>query len=371
MMKFQWIGIRMSQIKPFDMFIVLLLTASGLLNSQALALTQPATDGEQLFEENCSVCHGSDGDGGVGVPLNLADFLSTASDDYLISTIRLGRPGRVMPSFSNFSEQQINAVIHYIRSWQPDIKAPVYAKHFIQGNKKNGETVYRTKCAECHREAGVGGKGTGVTFSRPRDTEIIAPAIGHPAFLASAPDEMIKSVVITGRRGTPMPSAKKMKLTEQQVNDVVSYLRSLADNDKLNKKTPPTQQANVSILSYESSYSLEETIENLKQAAQGYNFRYIREQTLDKNFVADDKQNNAEYLLYFCNFKFLNQVLSIDPRIGMFLPFRVTIVKHNDKVLVMTVNPDYLCAMFNNTELKQSCDYMTEKYEAILEEGTL
>ncbi|NOQ80134.1 MAG: DUF302 domain-containing protein, partial [Gammaproteobacteria bacterium] len=78
-----------------------------------------------------------------------------------------------------------------------------------------------------------------------------------------------------------------------------------------------------------------------------------------------------QYLIYFCNFTFLNEALAVDPRIGMFLPFRATVVKKDDSVLVMTVNPDYLCSLFNNNELKQKCEYMSEKYEAILEESTL
>lgn len=55
----------------------------------------------------------------------------------------------------------------------------------------------------------------------------------------------------------------------------------------------------------------------------------------------------------------------------MFLPFRATIVEKQGKVFVMTVNPDYLCALFNNNELQQSCQFMSDKYEAILEEITL
>ncbi|MCU7941040.1 MAG: DUF302 domain-containing protein [gamma proteobacterium symbiont of Bathyaustriella thionipta] len=70
-------------------------------------------------------------------------------------------------------------------------------------------------------------------------------------------------------------------------------------------------------------------------------------------------------------FTFLNESLAIDPRIGMFLPFRATIVEKQGKVFVMTVNPDYLCALFNNNELQQSCQFMSDKYEAILEEITL
>jgi cytochrome c oxidase cbb3-type subunit 3 len=325
--------------------------------------------GEILFQKNCSVCHGSEGGGGVGVPLNLKDFLKTTSDSYLRKTIHLGRPGRIMPSFANLSETQISSIILYIRSWAPQIMPPVYSTDSIVGDVKKGQALFDAVCFNCHREKGIGGKGTGVTFSRPRDAEILAPAIGNQAFLAAASDSMIKKIIMTGRESTPMLSAIAMGLTEKDVNNVVSYLRSLVNKNKHNQSID--NKGNDAVLMFESSYSVEETIDNIKQAAQGYNFRYIREQTLDKNFVLKEEQRNDQYLVYFCNFTFLNQALSVDPRIGMFLPFRATIVKKEDAVFVMTVNPDYLCSLFNNNDLKQGCQFMSEHYTNILEESTL
>ncbi|MCW8931818.1 MAG: c-type cytochrome [Gammaproteobacteria bacterium] len=324
---------------------------------------------QRLYQKKCAVCHGSEGAGGVGVPLNLPDFLRTTSDHYLHQTIKMGRPGRIMPAFTSLTERQIEGIIHYIRSWKPEIKAPVYSNDLIEGDAQKGLAVYEAVCINCHREKGIGGKGTGVTFSRPRDAELIAPAIGNHEFLASASDQMIKNIIMTGRDSTPMVSAVEMGLKEVDVNNVVSYLRSLEVKDT--KKQSVGQKNKNAVLVFESSYPIEETIENIKQAALGYNFRYIREQTLNQGFVDKADESNEEYLIYFCNFTFLNQALSVDPRIGMFLPFRATIVKKDDTVMVMTVNPDYLCSLFNNDELKQGCEFMSEKYEAMLEESTL
>ena len=57
-----------------------------------------------------------DGKGGVGVPLALTAFQSTVSDRYLQSTIRTGRPGRVMPAFSSLSDDEVLAIVRHIRS---------------------------------------------------------------------------------------------------------------------------------------------------------------------------------------------------------------------------------------------------------------
>jgi mono/diheme cytochrome c family protein len=70
-----------------------------------LLLSRPVlaalSDGALLYQRHCAVCHGVEGNGGVGVPLNLPDFLAVASDEYLRATLREGRPGRVMPAFSH------------------------------------------------------------------------------------------------------------------------------------------------------------------------------------------------------------------------------------------------------------------------------
>ncbi len=345
------------------------LTLAALFLSLTIAIAAADTQsGEVLFQNQCAVCHGNEGAGGVGVPLNLHDFLSTTSNRYLHQTIKMGRPGRIMPAFHTLSETQIQSIIQYIRSWRPAVVIPEYSLDLIRGDAEKGQAVYDSTCANCHREKGIGGKGTGVTFSRPRDAELIAPAIGNPAFLAAASDQMIKHIIMTGRESTPMDSAMAMGLKEEDVDNVVTYLRSLAETDA--QQQIKHSHRDDAVLVFESSYSIEETIENMKRASLGHNFRYVREQTLNHGFVEKEQESKDEYLIYFCNFNFLNRALLVDPRIGMFLPFRATIVKKEDTILVMTVNPDYLCSLFNNDELKQDCDYMSERYEAMLEEST-
>ena len=77
----------------------------------AASVVNAAPDGAALFHKHCAVCHGDGGVGGVGVPLSLASFMSSVSDEYLKTTIRLGRPGRIMPSFPALSDAQLNALV--------------------------------------------------------------------------------------------------------------------------------------------------------------------------------------------------------------------------------------------------------------------
>ena len=141
----------------------------------------------------------------MGVPLALASFQSTIDDNYLRQTIRHGRPGRVMPAFVALSEEEIDALVKHVRGWNKGPRS-TFSTARIHGDVEHGKQLFSKNCAACHGANGEGGKGTGVTFSRPRDLPIMAPALHNPGFLASASDSMIKAVLIRGRAGTLMQS---------------------------------------------------------------------------------------------------------------------------------------------------------------------
>ena len=125
------------------------------------------------------------------------------------------------------------------------------------------------------------------------------------------------------------------------------------------------------VLVVESPYTLEQTVENIKQSIISQNFQLIRTDYLEHGLVKEGKENKRQVVLHFCNFKFLYDALAIDPRVGMFLPCRVTVVEVDGKVRVMAVNPLYLSHLFNNDELDDACKRMTAVYRAILEDATL
>lgn len=324
--------------------------------------------GRRLYADNCAVCHGSTGTGGVGVPLALPEFIDTVDDNYLRNTIIHGRPGRIMPSFSNLKPGEINAVIEYMRSWTGKTPTP-FSKKRISGNVENGRQIYHQRCAACHGINGEGGHGTGVTFSRPRDLPILAPALNNRGFLAAASDSMIRNTLIHGRKGTPMISFRDLGLSDNDINDVVAFVRSFETAGK--KEVIGDAALEPPYLVRESPNSLDTTVQNVKDAVLNANMRLIRVQHLDQGLVAPEKENRKQVIVYSCGFNFLNEALKVDPRVGLFLPCRVTVVEHRGKVLVMTVNPKRLSAVFNNNELEQLCDQMHQTYLDILDEATL
>ena len=346
---------------------VIFLSACLILSGQGV---QAAPDGAELYGRYCSSCHGLDGKGGVGVPLSLPSFLDTVPDEYLKKTIRNGRTGRIMPAFQGLSDAQISAVVKYIRGWtdKPAIKEDMTP---IDGDVKKGEKLFAERCSQCHGEEGRGGRGTGVTLSRKRDLPIIAPALNNSGFLASASDVMIRDTIANGREGTPMISMLSAGLTKSDIDDLVAYIRSFENSAAVLEKALNGQADEPPVIMLESPYDMEETIEKLKQAITDQNFTLIRTDYLDSGLVEEGKENKKQVMLHFCNFGFLFDALSIDPRVGMFLPCRVTVVEKDGKVTLSTINPRRLSTLFNNDELSEDCDKMYEVYSGLLEDATL
>ncbi|MES9858254.1 MAG: c-type cytochrome [Sedimenticola sp.] len=331
-------------------------------------MTLAAPDGGKLYQQHCSACHGLQGNGGVGVPLALESFQKSVDNDFFFKSIRNGRPGRVMPTFSGLSDSQISAIIKHLRSWVPGSEDEGHYRKLgrVEGDPTRGAALFAHSCAVCHGEKGEGGHGTGVTFSRPRDQAIMAPALNNIGYLKSASDQVIKGTILHGREGTPMPPFSKL-LDNQQVDDVVAFIRDFEKEIHVWKPVPVT----TGVIEMESESSYEETIENLKRAAIGQNFRIIRQQNYEDGAFPKEEQKQKQVIIYFCNFKFVNRAINIDPRVGLFLPCRVTVVEKDGVVTVRSINPGFLSRFFNNAELDEACAELTNIYRTIIEEATL
>ncbi len=348
-------------VRSLAAFLLLVLTA---LQQPAWA---DAPDGAKLFAQNCAVCHGETGSGGIGVPLSLPSFQATVSNRYLAATIRDGRPGRVMPAFAQLSDAEIAAIVGYIRSWYRG-PVPHYGDAPVAGNPAHGKQLFAAHCAMCHGVDGQGGRGTGVTFSRPRGLPIMPPALNNAGFLASAPDAMIRAVLIHGRAGTPMVSFVKAGLSRRDVDDLVAYVRSFQSGAQTVAGSVAGLKPDLIV---QSPYDLKTTIKNLTQAINSDNFFVGRSQPVEYGLTTPDKANPHQIIVYFCDVPFLNKALAIDPRVGLFLPCRITVVEHAGKVMLMAVNPEVVSRLFNNGELNELCKEMHDRYLAIMQEATL
>jgi mono/diheme cytochrome c family protein len=120
------------QIAGVWVFLVLVLsfpayklTEDTRLNDALQSQGQAQTvAGAQLWALNCTECHGRMGQGVTAPALNAKEFLSSVTDEQIHGIIAGGIPGSAMPAWladygGPFTQQQIDALVAYLRSWQP------------------------------------------------------------------------------------------------------------------------------------------------------------------------------------------------------------------------------------------------------------
>ena len=98
---------------------------------------------------------------------------------------------------------------------EPHLRADAMVAH-VQRSTSEGHDVFATRCATCHGDNATGGQ--------------TAPTLNSKQFLEAAPDPVIRNIVSSGIPGTAMPTWSidfGGALTQQQIDEVVSYLRSL------------------------------------------------------------------------------------------------------------------------------------------------
>ena len=221
--------------------------------------------GRQVFSSSCAGCHGLDGRGGARAP-DIAGKreVQRLSNAALARIVHDGVPGTGMPSFRLLGASRIQALVLYLRSLQGRGEA-----RKLPGNPVAGKVLFFGKagCADCHMVAGAGGDiGSDLSnYAATESAEEIRQAILHPE--ASA-DPAKKTVVVTTMSGEQltgvarnednfslqlqtldgafhlftktdlksvehqdrslMPSDYGSRLSHAELDDVVSYLMSVA-----------------------------------------------------------------------------------------------------------------------------------------------
>lgn len=143
--------------RSWPALITLLLPASAAAQTTDAALEQ----GRRIFEGNCVRCHGVGGTGGEG-PSLARPFLPRARDDQgLASVIRRGIRGTGMPGVWRMSDNEVQALIVYVRSIGRVERAA------LTGDVGRGKTLFESKggCTACHT-FGTFGSNLGPDLSR-------------------------------------------------------------------------------------------------------------------------------------------------------------------------------------------------------------
>ena len=206
--------------------VTLMLVSTAVGHSLAAGAADPAliAEGERLYNQNCVFCHQPDAIGKPGFAPSLTnpELLATASDKFLMGTIRDGRPGTGMAPFAHLGRKGATAIVAYLRSHsdEPNRSAEVDAERTAGGDPRLGKIWFDQICSTCHGVNGdgylAGGTGT---------------AIGMAGFLGKASDGFIRETIKRGRSNTRMlgfsgPSGLA-NLSDREIDDIIVYLRGL------------------------------------------------------------------------------------------------------------------------------------------------
>jgi mono/diheme cytochrome c family protein len=168
--------------------------------------------GGEIYQSQCSACHGSQGEGGIGPALNNRAVLKNTLDSVFFSVIRSGVPGTQMPAWSvdyggPLTDEGVREVVAFMRAWEPT--APEIQPVVFMPDAGRGAVLFSSTCAICHGESGAG-------------TEH-APRLNDPQRLAALSDEWYRAVIRNGRPAKGMPTWGTV-LSPNQIEDIVTLI---------------------------------------------------------------------------------------------------------------------------------------------------
>jgi len=250
-------------------FLVLVSAMAALAAGAEAKVKLPASRadllaGKKLFDVQCALCHGPNGEGARGPSLTRAKLSHAPDDAALLRVLEDGIRGTEMPGVGTMSDREVRQTAAYVRSLGKVTLKPV------PGDPTRGAQIYNGKgnCVGCHSihgEGGVAGPDLSVigdsrsaaylreSLLKP-DAAVpqgfllvtVVPSGGQPvtgarvnedSFSIQIRDDQGRSLSfwkkdlakIDRQRGkSPMPSYQG-QLTETELTDLTAYLASLKE----------------------------------------------------------------------------------------------------------------------------------------------
>ncbi len=224
-----------------------------------LASNAESDRGKKLYDLWCAQCHGYDGDGKgyasgqFTIPQPRAfnsgtyKFRTTRSGDPpsdadIIRSIRTGNPGTTMPPWTRFTDDQVNDIVEYVKSFEEETfefetetfqisEALAVSDELL---KKGAEIFDKAKCWECHGKSGRGNgeKGWQDKFKNDWGTRAYPTDLTQSwEYRGGAAVEDIYRTVTSGFDGTPMASFQTSYSDEERWA-LTHFLRSLQTERK-------------------------------------------------------------------------------------------------------------------------------------------
>jgi cytochrome c oxidase cbb3-type subunit 3 len=166
-------------------------------NAQAMATAN------NLFQNNCAQCHGSDGGGARGFPnLTDGDWQWGGDPDTIVQTIAAGRMGVMPPWGEVLGAEGVEQVVAYVQQ--------LSGQQADAARAAAGATHFQTVCSACH---GMDGKGNPL---------LGAPNLTDGTWLYGSDAASIREAVLKGRNNQ-MPAFEE-RLGEQRVRLLAAYV---------------------------------------------------------------------------------------------------------------------------------------------------
>lgn len=163
----------------------------------------------RLFNNNCAVCHGSDGRGSYGFP-NLADsdWLYGGSVEDIKASIVNGRQGAMPALGGALGEEGVDKVAEYVFK--------ISGREHDAEKAEAGGQLFATYCVACHGTDGTGNKMLG------------APNLTDGIWLYGGSPTLVRHTIRNGRNGNMPAQADKLKA--EKIHLLTAYVYSLSKN---------------------------------------------------------------------------------------------------------------------------------------------
>lgn len=195
--------------------------ASSISEFHGLGVEQLATNekavnmGRRLFSTNCSVCHGSAGQGGFGFPkLDDTDWQWGGSPDQIVHSIAKGRQAVMIPWKDILGAQNLPLVASYVASLSEAAAARNNIASVDPVDLDKGKDLFMKNCVACHAADGSGNQLLG------------APALNDDIWLYGGSLSEIQVSFSAGRNGQ-MPAHQGL-LSDDKINLIAAYVLSLS-----------------------------------------------------------------------------------------------------------------------------------------------